>query len=280
MIKTIGIIGGSGEMGQMFGRQFELSGLQVLRSDRFSISSEQDLVKSSDVVIVSVPLGEGVPVIQRIAPYLSEDQVLSDFSSVKTNIIPEMQKTKACVISSHPMFGKLKDLKGQNLIVLPVRPGHFKMEFEQLFEVLGLNVVTIDDWEQHDKLMSYVQGLMHFFHIVFTNTMRSKGVDLSALLSMCSPVYKANFAFTCRILQRDPHLYTHILMDNPENMNVLNHFVEQAKESIDLLENRDEQAFINDFLENREYLKEHGKEFSQQSDYLIDQMKLYTDNLN
>jgi prephenate dehydrogenase len=110
---------------------------------------------------------------------------------------------------------------------------------------------------------------------MFTQTMRSKAVDLTTLLSICSPVYQANFAFACRILQRDPHLYTHILMDNPENIAVLNHFVYQAQESIKLLQNKDEKAFMKQFLENREFLGDHGKDFSNQSDYLVEKMKQY-----
>ncbi len=264
-------------MGQMFESCFRSRGLRVLVSDKSSRSSEKELVQNSDVIIISVPLGDGVSVIRRIAPQLTENQLLSDFSSVKTNIIPEMLKTGASVISTHPMFGKLKDLTGQNIILIPVRAGSFQAEYSQLFSDLGLNVAVISDWKQHDKLMSFVQGLMHFFHIVFTQTMKSNQVDLSTLLSVCSPVYRANFAFSCRILQRDPHLYTHILMDNPENIEVLNQFIEQATKSIELLQDKDENAFIDSFLENREYLGKHGEEFSNQSDFLIEQMKNFSE---
>lgn len=276
LINRIGIIGGSGQMGQMFAGFFESLGKNVISSDKETIASEKKLVQTSDLVIVSVPLGAGSSVVKRIAPVLTEKQLLADFASVKTAIIPAMLKTKACLISCHPMFGRLKDPSGQNIIILPIRPGAFQPEFESLFRTLNLNVVILQHWKRHDSLMSYIQGLMHFFHIVFTQTMRSDDVDLSSLLSMCSPVYRANFAFTCRILQRDPHLYTHILMDNPENLDVLNRFVDQAQKSIVLLENKDEKAFIDSFLENRNFLDDQGEAFSRESDFLIEQMKQYS----
>ncbi len=277
LIDKIGIIGGSGQMGQMFGKSFELLGKKVLYSDKSTISFEKELVQSSDLVIVCVPLGEGAVVINRIAPYLTQNHLLSDFASVKTVIVPEMLKTDAQVISSHPMFGRLKSMANQNIILLPVRPGQFQPELKKLYKSMELNVVIIDEWERHDNLMSYIQGLMHFFHIVFTQTMRSGDIDLSTLLSMCSPVYRANFAFTCRILQRDPHLYTHILMDNPENLSVLKRFVDEAQKSIALIECKDEETFIGDFLKSRSFLEDHGEDFSKQSDYLIEQLKTYSD---
>lgn len=264
-------------MGQMFKTQFNILGIEVLISDESNQSFEQELVNGSDAVIISVPIDQNTAVIRRIAPYLRKHQLLSDFSSVKTNIIPEMVKTDACVISSHPMFGNMPDISKQNIILLPVRPGKYLPGYQKLFQQMGLNVVVMDQWQQHDESMSFIQGLMHFFHIVFTQTMRNKNVDLSTLLSICSPVYQANFAFTCRILQRDPHLYTHILMDNPENIGVLKQFIEQASDSIRLLQNKDEKGFINLFLENREFLDAHGKKFSDQSDFLVEKMKEYSD---
>ena len=277
MFGTIGIIGGTGQMGQMFKQHFESSGIEVLISDESSIAFERELVDRSEMVIVSVPLGQNEAVVERISPHLSNNQLLSEYSSVKVKIVPAMLKTAACVISTHPMFGNLSDISKQNIILLPVRPGKYLSKLKRLYENLNLNAVVLQEWQKHDESMSYIQGLMHFFHIVFTQTMKSKDVDLSTLLSICSPVYQANFAFTCRILQRDPHLYTHILMDNPENLTVLNRFVEQAQESIRLLQKKDEKGFIKRFEENREFLGEHGAEFSNQSDFLVEQMKRYSE---
>ncbi|PCI28268.1 MAG: hypothetical protein COB67_06730, partial [SAR324 cluster bacterium] len=216
MIDRIGIIGGSGQMGRMFEKHFKALGKIVTVSDEASLSQEKKLVIESDLVIISVPLGAAKEVIKRIKPWLRKDQLLSDFTSVKTKVVPAMLETEASVISCHPMFGNMSEIKGQNIVLMPVRPGKFQAKLRRLYEDLGLSVVVMDDWKKHDQSMSFIQGLMHFLHIVFTQTLHSKDVDLKTLLSICSPVYQANFAFACRILQRDPHLYTHILMDNPE----------------------------------------------------------------
>ncbi|MBU2645689.1 prephenate dehydrogenase/arogenate dehydrogenase family protein [bacterium] len=276
MINTIGIIGGTGQMGSMFKREFKRLGKEVLISDLESVSAEKSIVAKSDLLIVSVPIDESSKVVNRIRPWLNENQLLSDFCSVKTKIIPSMLETEAAIISVHPMFGAMVDISKQNIILLPVRQKKFLAKYQRIYESLGLNVVIMDDWKKHDVSMSFIQGLMHFFHIVFTQTLKSKHVDLETLLSICSPVYQANFAFTCRILQRDPHLYTHILMDNPENLNILKSFIDQAQESLKLIQKKDEKTFMENFVSYRDYLGNFGKIFSDQSDFLIEKIKEYS----
>jgi len=263
-------------MGAMFEQQFKRLGKTVYTSDIDTISAEKNLVTNSDLIIVSVPIDESSGVVRRISPWLRENQVLSDFCSVKSKIVPSMLNTEAAIISTHPMFGSMPDISKQNIILLPVRPKKYLAKLQRLYESLGLNAVVMEDWKKHDESMSFIQGLMHFFHIVFTRTLQSKQVDLETLLSICSPVYQANFAFTCRILQRDPHLYTHILMDNPENINVLKSFIDQAQESLKLIQKKDESTFKEDFVSSRDYLGGFGEVFSDQSDFLVEKIKEYS----
>jgi prephenate dehydrogenase len=262
MIERIGIIGGSGQMGRMFAGALQAAGRTVNTTDLETMDREQWLVNTSDAVIISVPIDATPSVVRRIRPWLNAQQLIADFSSVKSGIIPALLETEAAVISCHPMFGHMPEISRQNIILLPARPRQYLTEFQRLFREIGLNVVVMDDWQKHDECMSFIQGLMHFFHIVFTQTLRKKGVDLSTLLAICSPVYQANF-------------YTHILMDNPENIGVLGSFIEEAKEGLSLIRNKDEVAFKESFLENREFLGKFAEIFGQQSDFLVEKLKGY-----
>lgn len=275
MIETIGIIGGTGQMGRMFAREFRSLNKRVMTTDITSVDQEKALVENCELIIISVPIEESEGVVRRIQPWLRDHHLLSDFCSVKNRIIPAMLETNATLISCHPMFGFLPEVSKQNLILIPIRDRGRLEEYRRLYDDAGLNVVIIQDWEKHDQYMSIIQGLMHFFHIVFTHTLKNKDVDLSTLLSICSPVYRANFAFTCRILQRDPGLYTHILMDNPENVTVLSDFIHQARKSLDQIEGKDIDGFAGEFKESRSYLGEFAELFSSQSDYLVEKIKEY-----
>ena len=275
MIQTIGIIGGFGQMGRMFEKHFKAIGKTVLISDVNTFREERKLINDSELIIVSVPIVVTPDVIRRIKPWLRKDQILSDFTSVKNRAIPSMLETDAAVISCHPLFGEMPDMSGQNIILLPVRSGKFLGKYRRLLQALRLKITVMEDWKQHDISMSFVQGLMHFLHIVFAQTLKAKQVDLDAIMSMCSPIYQAYFAFACRILQRNPRLYTHILMDNPENITVLQQFIDEARKSLKLIQQKDEKTFQQNFREYRDYLGEFGEHFGAQSDYLIDKLREY-----
>ncbi|MGK0289153.1 MAG: chorismate mutase/prephenate dehydrogenase [bacterium] len=275
MFNNIGIIGGSGVMAKMFTQKLKDLGKTVITSDETTISKEKELVTSSELIILSVPIDHTKEVIRRIKRWLHKDQLLTDFTSVKNNVIPEMLETEASVISSHPMFGPMTDFSGQNVVLLPVRENKFLHKFERFFKELNLNTEIVQDWHKHDEYMSFIQGLIHFTHIVFAQTLHSKDVDLNTLLKICSPVYQSHFAFACRIFARDPHLYTHILMDNPQNKEVLNEFVKNAQNNIKNLQKGEEEVFKKHFQESKEFLGEYVDEFAKQSDFLVENLKEY-----
>jgi len=276
VIQRIGIIGGRGMMGRMFKPAWEAQGKTVLVSGSKDHDAEKRLVLESELVIVSVPIEKTAEVIGRISKWLTPDHLLSDFTSVKAAVVPKMLQTNAEVIACHPMFGEVESLKGHNVILLPASGKTKRLApYQRLYADLGLNVVVMEDWKKHDESMSVIQGLMHFQHILFSRILTERKVDLETVLQICSPVYQANFAFACRILQRDPHLYTHILMDNPENRSVLKQFVAEAQAHLKMVEQRDEETFEKQFLESRDYLGDLGKLFSAQSDYLIEKLKEY-----
>jgi len=276
MIQKIGIIGGTGMMGRMFQQAWEAQGKEVRITGSKDLDKEKALVMNSDLVIVSVPIDKTPEVIRRISPWLTSAHLLSDFTSVKADVVPNMMKTEAQVISCHPMFGEVQDLKGHNAILMPIDGGgKFLHQYHRLYSELGLNVVVMDDWRKHDESMSVIQGLTHFLHIVFSRTLAKRNVDLDTILQICSPVYQANFAFASRILSRDPHLYTRILMDNKENLSVLSDFLSEAHDHWKLIERQDAQTFEKNFLQTREFLGDLAPLFSAQSDFLVEKLKEY-----
>ena len=70
----IGIIGGRGRMGSLFGEVFSRAGYEVLVAGRETDLVNSEAVTGSDIVMVSVPIRETRQVIERIAPVLREKQ--------------------------------------------------------------------------------------------------------------------------------------------------------------------------------------------------------------
>src|SRR5512136_573051 len=97
-----GIIGGTGKMGGLFAGVLARAGWEVMVSGRSTHLTIRELADRTDLVMVSVPIRETVPVIRAIAPHLRADQVLCDLTSLKVVPVRAMLESRAQVIGFHP----------------------------------------------------------------------------------------------------------------------------------------------------------------------------------
>lgn len=265
---TVGLIGGSGKMGAMFGPLFERDGLQVLVAGRTTELTYERLVELADVVIVTVPVKETVALIRRIAPRLRAGQLFSDFTSVKGEPVAAMLSGGASVIGCHPVFGPMADLRGQKVVLCPERPGPFLAWYREFFERHGMRVIEMTP-AAHDEAMAFIQGLTHFLNISFARTLQTRGADLEALLEVCSPVYRMFFAALCRILSGDRHLYSQIQVSNPGSVPIVAEFLQNGADLLDRVTRNDLEGVNRVFREAAEYLGDFKDEARRESDFLI-----------
>ena len=120
---TIGIIGGTGGMGQFFKRLFEQNNCKVLIASRSTELSVEDCVSQSDVVVITVPIKSTVDVIKKIGPLVKEESLLIDLTSIKIAPVEAMLNHSKCeVIGTHPVFGPgVGSIKGQSIVLCPAR---------------------------------------------------------------------------------------------------------------------------------------------------------------
>jgi prephenate dehydrogenase len=266
----IGIIGGTGGMGTLFSRVFSDAGHEVFVSGRATPLSNADLVRASEVVIVSVPIRSTVPAIREIAPLLSESHLLCDFTSLKAAPVAAMLETKAEVLGLHPMFGpSVASLQNQTVVACPARvaPEHADAVLA-VFRAAGAKVTVMDPLE-HDRLMAVVQGLTHFTTLALAGTMRRLSVDLPALISVTSPVYQIEMAVIGRILGQDPFLYGPILGENPAVPEVLDAFAAAAAEVRRAVESGDDETFARLFREDAAFFADYIPHATEDSEALI-----------
>ena len=270
MIKNIGIIGGSGKIGSTFRKSFESVGLKVMVSDDSSKNLEDELIEKSDWVILSVPIDKTLEVFNSIKDKIRKDQVLSDFTSVKS--ILGNQTYDFEFVSCHPLFGPLNTIKGQNIITIPVSEGSLYTSIIDIFSRIGLKITEIKSLREHDKYMSLIQGMTHFSHVCFTTAMKKLDLDFDKVMEICSPIYQSNISFSSRITGGDENLYTNIIMDNPANKEVLQMYLDTSSKLLDMVKNQNYEDFKSNFNDNREYLKNHLSDMIDQSNFLIDKM--------
>ena len=270
MIKNIGIIGGSGKIGSTFRRAFEKLNLSVIVSDESSKDQENLLIEKSDWIILCVPIDQTLDVINNIKSKIRNDQVFSDFTSVKS-IIKDV-KFDFEFVSCHPLFGPLNTIDGQNIITIPVSEGPYYKDIKEILKKIGLNITEMNSIEEHDKYMSLIQGMTHFSHVCFTTAMKKLDLDFDKVMEICSPIYQSNISFSSRITGGDENLYTNIIMDNPANKEVLELYLETSKNLLEMVKNQNYDEFKSNFNDNREYLKNHISDMIEQSNFLIDKM--------
>ena len=270
MIKNIGIIGGSGKIGSTFRRAFEKLNLSVIVSDESSKDQENLLIEKSDWIILCVPIDQTLDVINNIKSKIRNDQVFSDFTSVKS-IIKDVEFNFEFV-SCHPLFGPLNTIDGQNIITIPVSEGPYYKDIKEIFKKIGLNITEMNSIKEHDKYMSLIQGMTHFSHVCFTTAMKKLDLDFDKVMEICSPIYQSNISFSSRITGGDENLYTNIIMDNPANKEVLELYLETSKSLLEMVKNQNYDEFKSNFNDNREYLKNHISDMIEQSNFLIDKM--------
>jgi prephenate dehydrogenase len=269
----VGIIGGTGRMGSLFGGVFERAGHEVLVCGRKKESSCREIARECSLVMVSVPIRDTVPVIRKIAPLLSEDKVICDLTSLKTGPVAAMLDSAASVIGLHPMFGpSITSLRGQTIIATPARISpETAASLLSIFEREGAKI-TFSTPEEHDRIMAVVQGLTHVVTLTVAGTMRRLGTTPAETEPFMSPVYQIEMGLVGRLLSQDPDLYGDILIKNPNIPPVLLACSEAMAELTGLILAGDTEGFRKSFSEDARHFEGYCERAAKETDFLITTM--------
>lgn len=212
---AIGIVGGTGGIGKWFAAFFAGEGYPVHITGRSTGMPLPELAKRCPVVIVSVPIAATAETIRRVGPHLPGGSLLMDFTSLKEEPVREMLRaTAAEVIGCHPLFGPdCPSLAGQNVILCPGRGERWLKRMEGLFKKGGARV-TVTTPAEHDRMMSFVQGLTHLETILMGLTLRDAGVEASALDAFSTPVFRTKRAIVGKVFDARPELYAGLIAGN------------------------------------------------------------------
>ncbi|KAA6208673.1 bifunctional chorismate mutase/prephenate dehydrogenase [Avibacterium paragallinarum] len=271
-IKKIVIVGGNGKLGGLFGRYLQLSGYQVENLGRNDWERAEQILAGANVVIVSVPIVNTVETIERLAPYLNEEMLLTDLTSVKKAPLAKMLAVhKGAVVGLHPMFGP--DIASMAKQVVVRCDGRFPERYQWLLDqisIWGAKIYQVDAGE-HDQSMTYIQALRHFATFANGLHLSKQPVDLAKLLALSSPIYRLELAMIGRLFAQDGALYADIIMDKPENLAVIESLKQSYEESLKFFEQGDKQSFIQAFNQVRDWFGDYSEQFLKESRQLLQQ---------
>ena len=249
---TIAVIGGQGGMGLCLNKLFSSLGHEVLIADVNTPLSNVEAAKVADVVVLSVPIRKTGQVIAEVAPYVRDDALLMDITSIKAAPMRLMlDKTNASVVGTHPMFGpEIRSFHGQKVVLCPGRGQHWLQWCHQVFAAGGM-LVTEATPEYHDRMMAIVQVLYHFKTQVFGLAFSRLGVSYEETLRYASPAYLLESYVVGRHFSQSSDLYGAIEMLNPDLNQVLDAFQQATSDLGVILRDGDQQAFGEVFADMR-----------------------------
>jgi prephenate dehydrogenase len=266
----ITILGGAGGMGAWFARFFKDNNVDVRivgRSDKTELVANKlgvafstiDLLTTdpgtlkeefadTDIVLVSVPIDVTERVIERVGPALHEGSLLMDVTSVKRSPVAMMERFTSSdveLLGTHPLFGpSTKSLRGMPVVFVPVRTGPLYEQIHSIFERNGakLEVLTA---EEHDEIMTVIQGLPHFVLFSFGFALKDLEFDVDRARHLMGPMYAVVLDFVGRLLHQDPYLYAQI-QTNFEMNGVHEAFIASATRFAKLVSEKNVDAIIEE----------------------------------
>lgn len=267
------IVGGRGQMGRSLAEWFTAAAYDVRILDREDWDNAVELCRGAALALLSVPIEATAAVADKVARLLEPGCVLADITSVKRGPLEAMLAAHpGPVLGLHPMFGPgTRSLDKQIVVVTAGRDEAASRWVVDQLASWGAVVVN-STAEEHDRVMDVVQALRHFATFAFGQFLCSTGVDLARTLEFSSPIYRLELGMVGRLFAQDPDLYSKIIFSTPERRQLLLRYVQSMVGNVGMLENGDEEAFLNEFNRIAKWFGPFSDQAIRESGYLIDKM--------
>ncbi len=186
-----------------------------------------------ELVINAVTLKYTIPVFKEVIPYLSEECIISDIASVKTDLLEFYQGCGRRYVSTHPMFGptfaNLHQLSEENAIIISEGDYMGRIFFRDLYSRLGLNIYEYT-FEEHDRTVAYSLSIPFVSTFVFSAVMKHQDAP--------GTTFKRHMKIARGVLSEDDYLLQEILF-NPYTHEQVSQIRTELKELLEIIDHKD-----------------------------------------
>lgn len=159
-----------------------------------------------EMIINAVSLQHTIPVYEEVLPYLTEDCILADITSVKTPVRDFYLNSGRRFVSTHPMFGptfaNIKDLQGQSAIIIKQSDEEGKKFFRNFYCSFGIKIFEYN-FIDHDKTIAYSLSVPFASSMVFAACMKQQEAP--------GTTFKKHLEIAKGLLSEDDYLLAEIL---------------------------------------------------------------------
>ncbi len=190
--------------------------------DRYS-SEIREVVKNADVVLLAIPVESIINVGEKIAPYLSENVIVTDVGSAKEEIVNKMENflpQGVRFVGGHPIAGTeqsgpeaaFSELFERRWCILTPTNNTDSSALDlvkTLWERTGA-MVNVMEPEKHDKILALISHLPHMAAYALVNVLSKKENEFPGLFSYAA----GGFRDFSRIASSSPAMWKEICMHN------------------------------------------------------------------
>jgi len=256
----LGLIGGSialelnSQIGtQVFGwDRLESHRIKALELDLVSgIKSEDEILRSTDLVILAIPVNQIEEKLPALMHQLNENQFIIDVGSTKKSICTAVKDhpMRKHYVAAHPLAGtefsgptaahrglfqKKKNIICDQELSLPT----FVDTTVAVFKSMGMNSIFLNS-EEHDKHLAYVSHLSHISSFMLGHTVLELEKDEKQIFNLAS----TGFASTVRLAKSSPKTWNPIFTGNKEYvLQALESYIKQLEKFAETLRKDDSET--------------------------------------
>jgi prephenate dehydrogenase len=264
----VGLIGGS--LGlclkEKLGDEIFITGLcrseksmqlaQNLGAVDFASADIEKVVGDADIIYLSPPVLQIVPMVKKILPYLKSGAIITDAGSTKKYIWQKLKKIlpeNIFYIAGHPMTGREKSgvaaankdlFKNKAYVIVETgAPVAAKEKLMQILRLTEANFIELDI-EKHDRCAAIISHIPHLAAAALVILLNRAGDDLESCLKLIG----GGFKDTTRIASSNADMWADICMTNgaeiSANLRELRNILDEVINAVD---NQDRQ-FIHDYF--------------------------------
>jgi len=220
-------------------------------------------IRTSDLVIVAVPVDVSIPLIKQVLDIVEDHTLVIDTGSTKGKLCEALSShpNRRNFLAAHPISGTefsgpqaaIKDLyRNKTNIICEVEKTAFKLQERalELFQKLGMRICYMDP-KSHDRHIAYVSHLSHISSFMLGKTVLEKEKNERNIFDLAG----SGFASTVRLAKSSPAMWSPIFEQNKENVvEILKEYIQNLNMFKDLLENNDFEGVFNE-MEKTNHIK-------------------------
>lgn len=242
----VGIVGGRGRMGSWLAGLLEGHGVTILRAGRKTHLTPAEMARRCDVVVVSIPIAQTVKAIKEIGPFVPENGLLMDLTSIKKEPLEAMLRySRSEVLGAHPLFGPEEEPAARNRMVICKGRGERGPKwFRGILDKAGIKVVEMEA-EEHDRMMGLIQAVNHFSTIALALCVSHSGFSIEDILNCSTQTFRRRLDRIGSMLQQPSGLFESLIMDNTSAGEFIELYLDSVKRMIQMTGAKDREALTD-----------------------------------